>query len=74
MVCIRMCRGGSAKVYMAGVAVCWSVLIALAYALPPFEIRSASSQKSEGATAWINRLQRVRGETPSDGGIRLSAT
>jgi hypothetical protein len=38
-----------------------ATLLALTLALPPFEIRSSSDQKSEGAEQWIEKLQRIKG-------------
>ena len=39
-----------------------TVLVGLTCALPPFEIRSAGSQKSEAAVDWIRHLQKDKCE------------
>ena len=39
----------------------FTLAVGLAYALPPFEIRSAGGQKSEAALEWIHHLQRQKG-------------
>jgi hypothetical protein len=40
--------------------VLFTLAVGIAYALPPFEIRSAGSQKSEAALEWIQHLHRQK--------------